>query len=695
MKATEAQALSLMKGPKQFTIPIYQRSYSWKKKQCEQLFEDILRVSSDDNINGHFIGSIVYFSPSIHTVTDVPQLQVIDGQQRLTTISLLVLSISSFLKRNEIEIDTSHKKLNNYYLLNSEEDGDLEHKLLLTKKDKEIYQKLLNDSLSGEEKKSRLLDNFEFFNKKLSKDNIIDVYRGLQKLFVVDVVLEKDKDNPQLIFESLNSTGLALSQSDLIRNYILMGQSIELQKILYEKYWSPMEEKFGNVYEERFDLFVRDYLTLKTFVIPKMGNVYEDYKKYTDSLLKEKNIEEILKELYKYSDHYLRIVLNKECNTGVNMILQELKELKAEVTHPFLMSVYEDYMSSIITELDFKDILNLVKNYVFRRSICGIPTNSMNKTFAILYKSIKKESYLESIRATFQMMDSYRRFPTDSEFKHEIMIKDLYNYRNRNYLLSKLENFERKETVNISEYTIEHIMPQNSNLSESWQKSLGEDWRSVQEKYLHTLGNLTLTGYNSELSDKSFIEKKNMEGGFDESPLRLNKFLKIVDDWNRENVEKRGSYLADIACKIWKSSFLDQDTFQNYLEKEKQNEEERIYSLESYPYLKNESLDLYLSLKQRIMNIDYSIKEEFKKKYIAYKSETNFLDIIVQKSKLILSLNISSNEIEDPKNYCIDVLGKERWGNGDVEFHIFSKDQIDYAMDLIKQAFEKQNMMIM
>ena len=223
MKASAANFLTVIKGPKQFVIPIYQRTYSWQITQCNKLLIDIIRISKDSTVPGHFIGSVVYFQESIHTVSDVPKLLVIDGQQRLTTVSLIIAALAEFIRDNKIEIDTNFTKLQNYYLLNTEEDSELRYKLLLTRKDKYTLINLIKGTPLPEDFSLRITENFKFFKDKINAENAADIYNGLLRLFVVDVALEKEKDNPQLIFESLNSTGLVLSQADLIRNYILMG----------------------------------------------------------------------------------------------------------------------------------------------------------------------------------------------------------------------------------------------------------------------------------------------------------------------------------------------------------------------------------------------------------------------------------------------------------------------------------------
>ena len=523
---------------------------------------------------------------------------------------------------------------------------------------------------------------------KISKENVKEVYNGVLRLFIVDVALEKDKDNPQLIFESMNSTGLDLSQADLIRNYILMGQDIKLQTELYEKYWFPMEQSYGNEYATKFDWFMRDYLSVKTGAIPRIDKVYEEFKTYVQSNKAPKTITEVVQDIFKYSGYYVNMVLRKEANTDLKKLFTNILKLKVDVSYPFLLPVYNDYATEIITIEDFKEIIKLVENYVFRRAICGIPTNSLNKTFATLYKSINPSHYLESLKVTFQLMENYKRFPNDTEFEKEIGLKDVYNFRSRNYLLHNLENYNRKEIVNTDDYTIEHIMPQNPKLNAKWQAMLGDNWQEVQKKYLHTLGNLTLTGYNPELSDNPFDIKKSIDGGFDHSPLRLNSFMQKVNVWNEEKIQERAVELAAKASKIWVAPNLSQEILDKY--KRSEEKEVSVYTIENYEHLKGDMLELYYALKKRVLNIDASVKEEYKKLYIAFKSNTNFVDIVPQKARLRLTLNIEFNQIDDPMGLCLDVTDKGRWGNGDIEVGISKMSELDNVMDLIQQAFDIQ-----
>jgi uncharacterized protein with ParB-like and HNH nuclease domain/predicted transport protein len=692
MKAASANLLSIIKGPKQFVIPIYQRTYSWHQIQCEQLFQDILRISQSKQTlgdsQGHFVGSVVYFQESIHTVSDVPRLLVIDGQQRLTTITLLITALADFISYHPDLLETNATKLKNYYLFNAEEDGDLRYKLLLTRRDKQTLIELLSGITPSEPASQRLLENYRFFKANINSRNAVAVYNGLMRLFVVDVALEKDVDNPQLIFESLNSTGLDLSQADLIRNYVLMGQEVKLQTELYEKFWYPMEQNYGNEYSKRFDWFMRDYLSVKTGSITNIGHVYEAFKQFAVSDQSPNSISALVEDIHRFSGFYVNMVLHKEPSTLLQKAFKRISRLKVDVSYPFLLAVYADYADQLVSEQEFEQILCLVENYVFRRAICGIPTNSLNKTFATLYQSVRKENYFESVQAAFLLLSGYKRFPSDAEFNTELVAKDVYNFRNRNYLLDRLENHQRKEHVVIDVYTIEHILPQNSQLSPQWQTMLGENWQAVQESYLHTLGNLTLTAYNSELSDRSFSEKKSIEGGFDQSPIKLNDFLRKTTIWNAEQIQLRAQALADKAEQIWFTPKLNEDKLAQYRPVKTSNQE---YTIEQYEHLKGDMLELYKALKQRILNIDASVTEEYKKLYIAFKASTNFVDIVPQKSRLRLSLNMAYPDIVDPKGLCKDVSAIGRWGNGDVEVGLSNLNEIDEIMELIQQAFDVQS----
>jgi uncharacterized protein with ParB-like and HNH nuclease domain len=483
MKASEAKLLDFLRKSPQFVIPIYQRMYSWTEKECRQLWDDIVRTGGDDSLSVHFIGSIVYIEKGLSQVVNQSPLQVIDGQQRLTTITLLIAALAKALGENEPVDGFSPRKLRNYYLLNSEEAGERRYKLLLSQTDKASLTAIADGSDQPKVPSTRVTQNFARFESWLAKGDcdLTRICKGLAKLVVVDIALSRDHDNPQLIFESMNSTGRELSQADLIRNFILMGLEQELQTRLYEQYWRPMELDFGqDAYGEHFDGFMRHYLTVavETGEIPRVGEVYEAFKIHARSpAATGKGMEALVKNIRDFAGFFCAMALGAETDTDLKSAFQDLRELNMEVAYPFLLELYRDYKIGKLSKADLLEAARLVESYVFRRAVCAIPTNSMNLTFARFGKTLKKDRYLESIQAHLLGLPSYRRFPGDDEFRREMQTRDLYwSSTRRSYWLRRMENHGRKERVVLGEYTIEHILPQNETLSAAWKATLGNEW---------------------------------------------------------------------------------------------------------------------------------------------------------------------------------------------------------------------------
>ncbi len=568
MKAAENQLLPFLEGKKQFIIPIYQRTYSWMREQRTQLWSDIVRAATDKEVQGHFVGSIVYIQRGLFQVATIPQLLVIDGQQRLTTLSLLLIALAKAAEKSSTPLNISAEDIYDSYLVNKHGKDEQRYKLLLTQSDKDTLIELIDhpERVSTMGVTSLLVENYLFFEEQIRQSEISldDLYIGICKLIIVEISLDKDHDNPQLIFESLNSTGMDLSQADLIRNYVLMGLDNEEQTKLYKDYWYPMEQAFHYAEgTDQFDRFMRDYLTVKQGIIPNIDRVYTSFKIYHRSL-GGTPIHQIVEDIYRYAGHFVNMALLREGDREIWQVLRDINTLKVDVAYPFLLEVYDDYANRRLSKADFIAILKLVESYVFRRVICGVPTNTMNKTFATLAREIDRQYYLESAQVAFLQRDSYRRFPRDDEFRAAFVVKDVYNFRSRNYLLRKLENYDQKELVNVESCTIEHIMPQNKQLSDDWQGELGPNWKEIQARYLHTIGNLTLTGYNSELGDRPFREKRDMDGGFAFSPIRLSRSLASVEHWNTDEIETRAQKLADSAVNIWTIPRLSAEQLNKY-----------------------------------------------------------------------------------------------------------------------------------
>ena len=703
MKATEAKLLEFMKKSPQFVIPIYQRTYSWTERECRQLWDDIIRTGENEEINAHFVGSIVYIEKGLYSITSQSPLLVIDGQQRLTTLSLLIAALANKLDqlpqgKQELIEGFSPRKLRNYYLVNPEEEGDRHFKLILSNTDRESLIAVVSGNEMPKNHSIRIMKNYERFQEWIEgyASNLEVLCKGIAKLIVVDIALSRDQDNPQLIFESMNSTGKELTQADLIRNYILMGLEIKKQTSLYENYWRPMEMDFGQeAYSSDFDSFMRHYLTVKTGRIPRISEVYDAFKEYSMTMRsKGIDIGNIVEDIRRFSRFYCAMTLNQENDKELRVAFNDLKELKVDVAYPMLLEVYDDYQSGLLTKEDFVNVIRLVEAYVFRRNICSIPTNSLNKTFATFVKTVDRTNYLESVKAQFILLPSYRRFPNDIEFVKELKTRDLYNIPRRSYWLRRLENFNRKERVEVDQYTIEHIMPQNPNLSEEWKQELGPEWKMIHETWLHTLGNLTLTGYNSEYSDRSFVEKRDMENGFKDSPIKLNQTLRNIDVWNEGAITERAKALSDIAVKVWESPKLANDVLDGYRPTIK---DKNGYTIDDYPFLSPKSTSyvekmrsLFEALRKEVLAMDPVVVEEHLKLYIAFKAETNFLDVVPQSKRLRLSLNMPFSEISDPRGICENVAGVGRWGNGEVEVGFSEIDDLPYIMSLVRQSFERQ-----
>ncbi|MGM9532603.1 GmrSD restriction endonuclease domain-containing protein, partial [Intestinibacter sp.] len=655
--------------------------------QCEKLWTDIVNMQKNNKI-GHFVGSIVNISEQAMP-TGVQKFMIIDGQQRMTTLTLMLIALRDYGYDHPEDNTINPGGINGMCIQNDYGMGEEKYKMLLSKKDKDILIKLVDRAPIDESVKSKLIDNYNFFVKKINEKELTpaQIFEGVGKLQIVNITLDRSQDDPQLIFESLNSTGMDLSKSDLIRNYMLMGLSPDEQDGIYKNYWYPMEDLFD--YSRGtwlMDRFFKHYLTFKHGKIPVESKVYDDFKNYYQNKTYE-SVLALSEDLYRCAKYYTNIYYANSGDKQLDYVFKDIKALNMDVASPFLIKVYCDYENKVIEKDGFIEILRLCETYVFRRSITGIPTNSLNKTFNLAVRSIIKDNYINSVKAFFIMLDSYKEFPSDEDFVDKLKFKDIYNMRTRNYILSKFENFDNKSPITIENYTVEHIMPQNKNLSEAWKNALGENYDEIQKKYLHTIGNLTLTAYNSEMSDRSFEDKLNMHGGFRESALRLNSYVVKQITWNKDTIEQRADELCELAKSIWKYPVLSQEELSEFLPEI----DDEQYSIESYEYLSDKSMKLYDALDKKILNISEDIKREFKKLYIAYKVETNFVDIIPQKSKLRLVVNMKFEDVIDPKNICINITDKSSWGNGDIEIFYNDLSQLDDIMDIIMQSYKLQS----
>lgn len=694
MKATEAKLLHFLRNSSQLILPIYQRAYSWDREQCLRLWRDILRAGADEVMSSHFTGSIVYIEEGLSQVSNRSPNLVIDGQQRLTTITLLLLALSHRVGDDEPVDGFSKLKIEGYYLKNSLEDDERAYKLLLTDTDRETLICLLDNSPLPTEKSVRILANFQLFQRELNllnDDQLRDLCNGLLKLTIVDIALTRDQDDPQLIFESMNSTGLELSQADLIRNFILMGLSPNEQNHAYTTYWRPMELDFGQeAYEKSFDDFIRDYITLKTGSVPVVKRTYEEFKKYTR---KEADagvsIDELLSDVKRFAQYYNRFALSGETDPDLKKIVARIQDLKVHTSHPFLLGIYDDYALSIISKNELLSTLELIESYVFRRNICGVPTNTLSKTFATLHKHIDRGNYIPSLHAIFQLMETRQIFPNDQMFRENFLIKDIHSLRTNRYLLEMLENYGRKEHINLDDHLVEFILPLSPRLPIQWRKALGEDWRNEQSKWGRTIGNVTLVIDNRDFSEKSFIHKRDHETGLRAGPPRLNKGLGDLDHWDINTIEARAQRLIARALRIWKYPSADEETLSKYRE-ETENVAGLLSIHQPHLALGGRHQELFEHLQTEIEELDSSVIVEVFKTYVAFKSHTNFVDVSATKSRLQLILNMPFDELNDPQGLAEDVTGTSTLGNGDVRIYLEKDSQIPYIMELILQSLTRQ-----
>ena len=559
MKANENSIISFLKEQDtKFVIPVYQRNYEWTEHQCKQLLEDIYRVATNDKIIAHFIGSIVFIHDDVYT-TGTKELVIIDGQQRLTTITLLWIVL--YRKSKEVGNQKLADEIYRKYLVNefSEEEEEEKLKLKPTKdNDKAIKALIRGDVRETFKDYSRLIENYNYYFYKIKNEDIDTIKKGISKLIYVEISLERGKDDPQKIFQSLNSTGLDLTQADLIRNYILMGLKPKEQKKIYENYWSQIEElttlKESGI--NKLSDFIRDFLTLRYRDIPNKSKVFEAFKEKC-IFERTEDLEVLLVELKKYSEIYSKLMnpnLEKDYNIRKN--IDYINRMELSVSYPFLIEVYNDYQELKIDKNLFVEVLRLIQTYVWRRFIIGLPTNALNKVFMKLYEDIKIEKYLESLQLALVKKKGSQRFPKDNEIYEELKIKDMYNIqsKNKNYYLEVLENYKNSEYIEIEgndKISIEHIFPQNPD--PKWKYNMKDEEYNKMKEMVNTIGNLSLSGFNSSLGNKYFTEKRDMpEKGYKQSRLFLNKFVAECEKWGTDEISKRYELIYKRTVEIWK-----------------------------------------------------------------------------------------------------------------------------------------------
>jgi len=565
MTANETRVIDFLASARtQFVIPIYQRNYDWKTEQCRQFLDDVLQVGKDpEGENTHFIGSIVDIQKGIYGAGRINELLIIDGQQRLTTTILIYLTIhrlAQTMDNLQLAEDIRETYLTNKFAKTE----DKKFKLKPTEDNERTLWAILNgdDENAGAEF-SKIHVNFNYFSGRITKDNYETVLDGLERLTMLSISLDRGKDNPQRIFESLNSTGLDLSQSDLIRNYILMGLDIKEQEEIYKNYWRPIE-KFAQ--EESTGIskvsdFIRDYLTLKNKSISNKADVYAQFK-LRHPMPTEENLRESLSEIKSLAKQYHKLLNpDNEPDKTVRKHLAYIKKLEIIVSYPFLVKVYEDYDSSRIDRHTFVSVLELVQSFAFRRFVIGLPTSGLNKIFMTLYEKVDPRGYLRSVQRYLLQRTGAARFPKNPEIEEALRTKDMYNIKskNRSYFFDRLENHDNREPVDIEAHpniTTEHIFPQNPD--SQWKLDMDEgDYRHIRDNYLHTIANLTLSGNNGKLGNRPFAEKREI---YRDSRLWLNRELGGLDRWGLAEMERRHKTIVQRFFEVWTCPDVPEET---------------------------------------------------------------------------------------------------------------------------------------
>ena len=704
MKAINQTFTTLIQGTKQFIIPVFQRDYSWTPEDCERLWVDVLRAGETGAGSPHFLGPIVQMDTG-RTSTAFGSWMVIDGQQRLTTLSLLLIALRDHIHNTEWvghEDSPTEAKIDAYFLKNTLEAGDKYQKLALRGHDNATLRALVNGEYPDEANSSQpVLDAYDWFMERLETDdsdlNLIDrVYRGIDRLEIVEVTLDRN-DRPQLVFESLNSTGVDLTQSDLIRNYILMGLPEIEQTRLYEKHWSKIEHLFRNANRVP-NLFLRDYVVLKTLPPrpsavhqPRADRIYDEFKEFRRT--HPRDLEELLDEMVRFAGYYLDLVGRPIKQGALFDAMRHVRSLGT--THAVLgMKLYHYYNDPSIafSRANFEEALRLIESYIVRRSVLGLQNRSYWDVFTDIARSIDEADPLESMKVAFARRRNYR-FPQDDSFRREIQERDLYYTGNLCWhVLARLENDRQKEPSPLKNLTIEHIMPQDIGRVPEWQEMLGENWEEVHEIWLDRLGNLTLTACNSEMSNHPFAVKKTLDCGFEHSAVRLNEYVRNQEQWTELQMRERGESLAHRALSAWPHHQANADRVR--VEEIKELREKAAVRDSSSLKMSDAVRGLLNATEQKVAELGDVIPVIERTSICCYVPEF-FVEILPMRHSIRLILPLEFDEVEVPDSlYAADTtdwkfVPKRVHTECTMLVDVWSIEELEDAMPIVRQAYDQ------
>lgn len=643
MKASETKLQKILEGTQQYLVPLFQRPYSWERQQWENLWDDLIELTEQETMRPHFMGSIVTMQ-TVSVPEGVSKYLLIDGQQRLTTILILLAVVRDRAKKNQ-ETKKLAEQINNTILINPYEDGLEQYKLQPTQADRHYFHQIIDGGFP-DYKKSLINDCYRFFDKKIRLKEIdltsvkTAIIRGLS---LVSITLEQD-ENPHLVFESLNAKGKALSQADLIRNYFFMKIHVDRQEEIYAQYWEPMQDTLCESLTE----CIRHYL-MKDGVEVKKDQVYFTLK----DKINPKNALESLQDLTKFADYYQKLIdPSQEKNSSISSCLIRLKRLDVTTIYPFLLNCYNDYVKGEFSVDGFVEILKILENFIIRRFVCNLPTNSLNKMFPSLYGQIKQKIDIDFMEGLKYVLTG-KKYPRDEDFKSRLKEVELYGTRIKaeksKLILESIEqSFNHKEEVSFDNLSIEHIMPQR--LNKDWENFLGEYGEMTHELLLHTLGNLTLTGYNSELSNYPFSKKREI---LLESKLKLNEYFQEKTTWQRKDIEDRAEYLAEICLKIW--PYFGDETQKERVGDRVRGKKPKALSLLNKKYSVKSWRDVLEITMNIVVDLDDYKFQELVQEYprIVNWNNQKFRDNRKLNNGAFIEVNLSANDIS---SFCLKAI---------------------------------------
>jgi predicted transport protein len=644
------------------------------------------------------MGAVVVIGDDSVGATGLRQVSIIDGQQRVVSIALLLLALGEVASKAGQAKELERQPLVEKHLLLSGRFGDERYKLLLNEHDKDTLLALIDGRPLPANASRRLVDNYQYFVRQVSEaldeHPLEQLYQALWRLSIVEITLRHGEDNPQLIFESLNSTGEDLKQSDLIRNYLLMNATPSDQERIYRHNWFPMEQAFGQEgLEKHFDDFMRAYLSFRLSRLVNKGDVYEEFKKFagTES---SPSTSALVEEIQKFAGYFMVLTGIRNAPESLRPAIESLGELGLQkAPRPLLLKLWDEYTAKRLSDSDLARIIGAIETFVFRRAVYGLKANALDILFVEISRHVSSSNHYVTVCAQLRGGEKSARFPNDQEFHTALCERDIYNFRQRDYLLRKLENSGHpKEPINsFRRYTVEHVIPQNPNLSEAWRKELGPNWEVVRDKYLHTLGNLTLTGYNSEYGDRPFSEKKSMENGFDTSPLFLNESLRKTKSWDAKKIEARARELADRALRLWPIPKVPQAAVDSVKQRMQETDEGPSVAREFFEKLPASLTELYGDLESAILDFGPDVERSVHKTRVSFRAYRVFVSVLYRRTKLLVYVDLDMDEVDDPHGICTDKTDIGHHAVGNLEITLKDSEHLEFVIDLAQKSYGRNS----